>query len=220
VVAALAIAVVALAAFLAAQARGARPMMPLGLFRSRNVWIAVAVGFAFMVGYYGLPFVMSLYLQQVRGLSPFAAGVAFVPMMMTGAALTPAIAQIAERLGARTLITAGLVSMTAGLVILAFVPSVPVWTPAALMMPVGLAGPFVSPPVTAVLLNSVPAHQAGTASGAFNTSRQAGGALAVAVFGALLAGRAARSCAGTAMRGLCPDIAVFGVLPRVPRCFQ
>jgi MFS family permease len=49
------------------------------------------------------------------------------------------------------------------------------------------AGPFVSPPVTAVLLDSVPKHLAGTASGVFNTSRQVGGALAVAVFGALLA---------------------------------
>jgi sugar phosphate permease len=43
------------------------------------------------------------------------------------------------------------------------------------------------PPMTAVLLNSVPGHQAGPASGIFNTSRQVGGALAVAVFGALLA---------------------------------
>jgi sugar phosphate permease len=57
---------------------------------------------------------------------------------------------------------------------------------AALMMLVGLAGPLVAPPVTAVLLSSVPAELAGTASGVFNTSRQVGGALAVAVFGTLL----------------------------------
>jgi MFS transporter, DHA2 family, methylenomycin A resistance protein len=57
-----------------------------------------------------------------------------------------------------------------------------------LMILVGLAGPLTIPPVTAVLLNSVPAHQVGTASGVFNTSRQLGGALAIAVFGALLAG--------------------------------
>src|SRR5262249_18750604 len=58
----------ALAAFLVIQARGAHPMLPLDLFRSRTVSITVAVGFAFVVGYYGVPFVMSLYLQQVRGL--------------------------------------------------------------------------------------------------------------------------------------------------------
>jgi hypothetical protein len=53
-----------------------------------------------------------------------------------------------------------------------------------------LADPLVMPPMTGVLLNAVPAHWAGIAGGVFNTSRQIGGALAVAVFGALLAGRA------------------------------
>jgi MFS transporter, DHA2 family, methylenomycin A resistance protein len=182
------VAVVALAAFLAAQARGAHPMVPLELFRSANVSVAVAVGFAFIVGYYGLPFVMSLYLQQLRGLSPLATGVAFLPMMLVGAALTPFSARLAERLGARLLIGGGLVLMTAGLVVLAVVgSSTRVWVLAVLMVLVGLAGPLVSPPVTAVLLNSVPGQRAGTASGVFNTSRQVGGALAVAVFGALLA---------------------------------
>ena len=150
----------------------------------------MAVGFAFIVGYYGLPFVMSLYLQQLRGLSSLATGLVFLPMMLVGALLTPFSARLAERLGARRLIGGGLVLMTAGLAILAVAPaSTPVWLLAAFMVLVGLAGPLVSPPVTAVLLNSVPGHQAGTASGVFNTSRQVGGALALAaaVFGALLA---------------------------------
>jgi MFS transporter, DHA2 family, methylenomycin A resistance protein len=117
-----------------------------------------------------------------------ATGVAFLPMMVVGAVLTPFSARLAERLGARQLIGGGLLLMTAGLAILAAVPSsTPIWALAVLMVPVGLAGPLVSPPVTAVLLNSVPAHRAGVASGVFNTSRQVGGALAVAVFGALLA---------------------------------
>jgi MFS family permease len=137
---------------------------------------------------------MSLYLQSVRGLSPLAAGAAFVPMMATGATLTPLSPRLAARLGARPLVAGGMVLMTAGLVSLAVVvaapgAAVPVWVVAALMIPVGLAGPLVTPPVT-MLLDSVPAGQAGTASGVFNTSRQAGGALAVAVFGALLAHRA------------------------------
>ena len=61
----------------------------------------MAVGFAFVVGYYGLPFVMSLYLQQLRGLSPFQTGCVFLPMMVTGVVLTPFSARAAERLGAR-----------------------------------------------------------------------------------------------------------------------
>jgi sugar phosphate permease len=77
--------------------------------------------------------------------------------------------------------------MAGGPAILAAAPSTTSLTLLAVMMiAVGLAGPLVIPPVTAVLLNSVPDHRAGTASGVFNTSRQIGGALAVAVFGALL----------------------------------
>jgi EmrB/QacA subfamily drug resistance transporter len=187
------VALAGLVLFLVIQARVAHPMVPRGLFRSRAVPGAVVVGFAFVVGYYGVPFIMSLYLQSVRGLSPLAAGAAFVPMMVTGASLTPVSPRLTERLGARALITGGMVLMAVGLVSLAVVGTsgaAPVWVLAALMIPVGLAGPLVTPPVTMVLLDSVPAGQAGTASGVFNASRQAGGALAVAVFGALLAHRA------------------------------
>ncbi len=202
---AFAVAAVALAAFLAIQARGAHPMLPLGLFRSRTLSVTVAVGFAFVVGYYGVPFVMSLYLQEVRGLSPLATGAAFLPMMLIGVSLTPLSARVAERVGARTLITGGLALMTAGVVILAAVPaSTPVTTLAAIMVLVGLAGPSVTPPATGLLLNSVPGHQAGTASGVFNTSRQVGGALAVAVFGALLANQA------TFMQGLRTSLLLMG----------
>jgi len=190
------VALAGLVLFLVAQARVVHPMVPRSLFRSRAVPGAMAVGFAFVVGYYGVPFVMSLYLQSERGLSPLAAGAAFVPMMAIGATLTPVSPRLAARLGARALTVGGMVLMTAGLVSLAVVvaapgsAAVPVWLVAALMIPVGLAGPLVTPPVTMALLDSVPAGQAGTASGVFNTSRQAGGALAVAVFGALLAHRA------------------------------
>jgi DHA2 family methylenomycin A resistance protein-like MFS transporter len=59
VLAAFAVAVAGLAMFLAVQAHGAHPMMPLDLFRSRTVVIANVVGFAFIVGYYGLPFVVT-----------------------------------------------------------------------------------------------------------------------------------------------------------------
>jgi sugar phosphate permease len=190
VVGAFVLAALALVAFIVAEARVPRPMVPPDLFRSRNARIAVAIGFAFVVCYYGLPFVMSLYLQQVRGLSPFTAGLAFLPMMVSGALLTPSSARLVERVGVRHVITTGLAMMALGLLVLALLPtSTPVWVLAVLMVLVGLAGPLVSPPATALLVNSVPDHRVGTAGGVFNTSRQLGGALAVAVFGTLLGGR-------------------------------
>jgi sugar phosphate permease len=191
VLVAFAVAVVALTAFVLLQARGRHPMVPLDLFRSRTVTVTVVVGFAFVVGYYGLPFVMSLYLQQLRGLSALDTGVVFLPMMATGAVLTPFVARPAERFGARALVTSGLMCMTAGLIAISQLPApAPVAALSAVMMLAGVAGPLVMPPVMAPLLQAVPARQAGVASGVFNTSRQVGGALAIAVFGALLADRA------------------------------
>ena len=183
-----AVAVLAMAGFVLVQRRVAHPMVPPGLFRSRTVVITVVSGFAFMVGYYGLPFVVSLFLQQERGLTAVRTGTVFLPMMLIGLVLTPFSARLAERFGRRTLIVAGLVFMTVGLAAVAMLPaSAPLWAFAALMVLVGLGGPTVSPPATAVLLDAVPLDQAGVASGVFNTSRQVGGALAVAVFGGLLA---------------------------------
>jgi DHA2 family methylenomycin A resistance protein-like MFS transporter len=188
VLGAFALAVAALALFVVTERRVAHPMTPPGLFRSRTVVIIVATGFAFMVCYFGSPFVFSLWFQQVRGLSALATGVAFLPMMLIGAALTPFSARLAERAGHKVLIVAGLLSMTVGLVVLSLVPaSTPLWALSALMMLIGLGGPLVSPPATTVLLDAVAAKDTGTASGVFNTSRQVGGALAIAVFGALLA---------------------------------
>ncbi len=182
------VAVLALAAFIRTERAAVHPMMPLDLFRSRTVTITVVSGFAFMVGYYGLPFVISLFLQQDRGLSALHTGLVFGPMMLIGLVLTPFSARLSERFGRKTLILAGLVLMTAGLAAVALLAvSGPLWALAGLMVLVGLGGPTVSPPATAVLLDTVPHERAGVASGVFNTSRQVGGALAVAVFGGLLA---------------------------------
>lgn len=190
VLVALAVAAAAAVAFVRTERRTEHPMVPLKLFRERNVSVSVAVGFAFVAGYYGLPFVMSLYLQDVRGLSAFEAGLTFLPMMLSGGLLLPAGVRAAERLGPRIVVAGGMFVMTAGLALVALAPaSTPVWALSGLMLVVGAAGPFIIPPTTAVLLSSLPDSQAGTASGVFNTSRQVGGALAVAVFGALLAGQ-------------------------------
>ncbi|MFD5914430.1 MFS transporter [Streptomyces massasporeus] len=186
----LAITVLALVVFVAAQARGKQPMVPLNLFRSRTVLIASGTGFAFIGGFQGMVFVYSLYLQQQRGLSSFATGLAFVPMTVLSAFVSVLAARLAERYGPRVPIVGGMLLMGTGTTTLAFLPaSTPAWALSFMMIPVGICGPLAMAPTTALLLESVPAHRAGVASGVFNTSRQLGGALAVAVFGALLAGR-------------------------------
>jgi MFS transporter, DHA2 family, methylenomycin A resistance protein len=182
------IAVLSVLAFVVAQGRVQHPMVPLGLFRSRTFPIALGTGFAFMVGYYGLPFVVSLYLQGERGLTSLETGIVFLPMMLIGLALTPFSARIVERFGARIPICTGLLAMTIGLATFALLPvTTSLWALSLVMVLVGLGGPLTMPPMTAVLLNHVPAESTGVASGVFNTSRQLGGAMAVAVFGALLA---------------------------------
>jgi MFS transporter, DHA2 family, methylenomycin A resistance protein len=191
VLVALTVAVVALICFLTAQARGTHPMVLLALLRTRAVAVSAVIGFAFMVAYYGLPFVFSLYFQQQRGLSALATGALFLPMMLIGAALTPVSARLVERVGHRPPIVTGLLVMAVGSVVLAQLPaSAPLGVLSALLVLIGLGGPLVMPPTTAVLLNNVHGHRAGTASGVFNTSRQIGGALAVAVFGGRLADQA------------------------------
>ncbi|MFI0815974.1 MFS transporter [Streptomyces sp. NPDC021098] len=184
----LTISVLALAVFVSAQARGKHPMVPLDLFRSRVVVIASGTGFAFIGGFQGMVFVYSIYYQEQRGLSSFATGLAFVPMTILSGFVSVLAARMAERFGPRVPIVGGMLCMGTGMTVLALLPaSTPVWALSLVMLPVGICGPLAMAPTTAVLLDNVPAHRSGVAAGVFNTSRQLGGALAVAVFGALLA---------------------------------
>jgi DHA2 family methylenomycin A resistance protein-like MFS transporter len=190
VIAALTVAVLALLAFFVAQVHAAHPMVPLGLFRSRPVAVSVAGGFTFTVGFYGLVFLLSLYLQQLRGLSPLATGLAFVPMTGLTGVVTLVAPRIAARFGSRVPMAAGQCLIAAGLLgLCAAVSGAPIWLLAALSILVGLGSALAVPTLTALLVSSVPAERAGTASGVLNTCRQLGGALAVAVFGALVAHR-------------------------------
>jgi MFS family permease len=152
--------------------------------------ISSGTGFAFMAGFYGMVFVYSLYLQQERGLSSFAAGLVFLPTTVLSGFVGMLAARLTERFGPRVPIVGGMSLMGLGLAVLAALPAAtPTWLLAVVMIPVGICGPLAMQPTTAVLLESVPAYRSGVASGVFNASRQLGGALAVAVFGTLLASR-------------------------------
>lgn len=188
VIGALAVAAAALAGFVLVQARGRQPMMPLDLFQAHGFRLALLVGFAFMVGHFGHVFIVSLYLQQHLGLEPLHAGLVFLPSAFFAIAANLASGPITNRFGARLPVVAGLLSMAAGLaaVLLTAPLEDPIIT-AACGIFIGGGGALAMPSITGVVLEAVPAHQAGTASAVFNTFRQVGGAVAIAVFGALIA---------------------------------
>ncbi|NQX12421.1 MFS transporter [Microbacteriaceae bacterium VKM Ac-2855] len=186
----LVVAVVGIAVFLRIQARGTHPMMPLDLFRSSGMRISLAVGFAFMVSNFGTVFVLSLYLQQYLGLAPLLAGLVFLPSAAFAIVGNVISGSLANRFGARVPIVAGLLIMVVGLagnIVTAHLGS-PILVGLFACF-TGAGGSIAMPPVTSVVLASVPPARAGTASAVFNTFRQVGGAVAIAVFGAFIADR-------------------------------
>ena len=174
--------------FLLAQARGRHPMMPLELFRSTTVATGLGIAFVTMAAFYGIVFVQSLYFQEQRGATALATGLLFLPMTGLVALLNPFVARAMERLGKILTTIGGVLMMVIGLIGLAVFPAdAPVLVAALLMVPVGLGGSFTVPPLTALIMDHVPAERAGNASGVLNTARQMGGSLGIAIFGAVLA---------------------------------
>jgi len=185
ILAALAIAVAAFAAFLRVESRRTHAMVPLELFRSRPIAISLTIAFITMLGFYGTVFLQSLYFQEQRGYSALATGVLFLPMTGMVAVASFVVAQVGHRFNRAAMIITGQLGMATGLIALAAAPhNVPVWTVSGLMILVGVGGAITVPPIAALILDAAPAALAGTASGVLNTFRQMGGSLGVAIFGA------------------------------------
>jgi MFS transporter, DHA2 family, methylenomycin A resistance protein len=174
----------AVGVFVAVEARTAHPMLPLALFRTWPVTVCVVCGFMVNVAFYGPIFVFSLYFQRVLGMSAVAAGLMFAPMTALVSVANLSSARVAARFGPRLPIWTGQLVCAFGLFGLACTASRLVIV--VLLVPVGLGLGFVVPSLTTMLLDAIPACQAGLAAGVLNSSRQLGGAVAVAVFGALV----------------------------------
>lgn len=161
VLVAFAVAVVAAVGYVIAQARGRHPMTPLPLLRSRTMSLSVAIGFALNIGFYGMIFLLGLYLQQVHGLSALATGVAFLPMTVLTSFISPVADRLSMRFGARMPVISGQLLMVAGLLAMVTVPAgAPVWVSVVLMMPVGAGGAMAVTALVALLLDSVPVERA------------------------------------------------------------
>ncbi|WDV56760.1 MFS transporter [Streptomyces coeruleorubidus] len=184
---ALAVAVAAVVTFVRVEARQAHPVVPPGLFRSRNVSVAVAAGAAVSVAFYGVVFVFSLFFQQVQGRSALQAGLLFLPMTGLIAVTNVVAGRLAGRYGARLPMLTGQSLAAAGALLLLCVDeSTSPAVAAVLLVPMALGCALTVPPLTAAMMEAVPAERAGLAAGVLNSARQVAGGLAIAVFGALV----------------------------------
>ncbi|MHB1510894.1 MAG: MFS transporter [Acidimicrobiales bacterium] len=199
--------VVAAVAFVVIERRVGRAMLPFGLFSSSTFSSASAVGALINLGFYGQLFVMSLYLQQLRGFTPLLAGVALTPELAMAIIGSTASGRVMARTGPRLPMLAGLLLGGAGLASLAAVGAhSSYWLLAMSLMAAGLGMSFVMPAATAAVMEAAPPERAGLASGTLNTSRQLGGVIGVALLGTLVAHR------DTFISGLRSDMVIAGAV--------
>lgn len=174
--------------FVLVEARVRTPMLPLGFFRNPTFSAATLVGIAINLTLYGVIFILSLYLQQLRHFSPLGFGLAFLPFPLVLLPSNLAAGWLGGKIGSRPLMVVGLLIAAVGYWLLHGLDTA---TPYILMLPGLLVIPLgiglAVPAMTTALLSTVPRSRSGIASGVLNTVRQAGGAIGVALFGSFLA---------------------------------
>lgn len=183
-----ALALALLVAFVVRQARTARPLMPLRMFRSRNLSGANLVQALMVAAFFGFFFLGSLDMQRVLHYGPLAIGLAFLPNTVVMAVFSIGFsARLITRFGSRNVVLAGMTCIALGLVLFAISPMRAdyVWN---LFLPLILLGIGASLSFTALsmlAMGDVAPTDAGLASGLLNTTTQVGAALGLAVLATL-----------------------------------
>ena len=176
-----------LAAFTAVEARTANPMLPLGVFRSRQFTGANAVTFVVYGGMGGALFLLPIELQQVAHYSPLGSGVALLPITFITFALSARSGALAARIGPRLQMSVGPLLVGAGLALLVRVGAggtyVGTVLPAVCLLGLGLA--VVVAPLTATVLAAAPGEHMGIASAVNNDVARTASLIAVAVLPAI-----------------------------------
>jgi EmrB/QacA subfamily drug resistance transporter len=187
-------AVVLLAVFIAWERRSTEPLMPLRLFKHRNLAVANTAGVLWAAAMFAWFFMTALYLQLVLGYSPLKVGLAFLPGNLIMGALSIGIsARLVTNYGYRRPLVVGLVAAGVGLALLARAPVHGRFLPDVLpsMILLGLGAGIAFNPVLLAAMGDVEPQQAGLASGLVNTSFMMGGALGLAVLASISSSRAA-----------------------------
>ena len=182
-----------LGAFILREARAANPLMPLRIFRSRNVSGANVIQALCVAGMFGMFFMGALYLQLVLDYDAMETGLAFLPVTVVMGVLSVRYSErLIMRFGARNLLPPGLSMIALGLALFARAPVdgsyVEHVLPTMLLMGVGAGSSF--PALMTLAMSGATRADAGLASGLVNTSAQVGGALGLAVLATLSTTRA------------------------------
>jgi EmrB/QacA subfamily drug resistance transporter len=186
------VSVALLAAFVARQARISTPLMPLRLFRSRNVTGANLVMALLVVGFFGMFFLGALYLQGILGYSPLEVGLAFLPACIVMGTLSLGYAEkLIMGIGPKAALIAGLAFAGAGLVLFAQAPVDGNYLTdvLAVMLLLGAGAGLSFPALMTLAMSGATPSDAGLASGLVNTTVQVGGAVGLAVLATLATSR-------------------------------
>ncbi|MBR8742909.1 MFS transporter [Nocardiopsis sp. MG754419] len=179
--------VLALVVFLVVEARARTPMLPLGLFRSAPFSATNASTVVIYAALGTLLFLMVIYLQEVAGYSPIAAGAASLPLTILMLTLSARSGKLASRIGPRTQLVVGPLLLAAGLIWLSRIgeqaPYLTEVFPGVLLVALGMSTTVA--PLTATVLASVPERHAGLASGVNNTFARGAQLIGVAAIPAL-----------------------------------
>jgi EmrB/QacA subfamily drug resistance transporter len=183
-------AVALLACFIAIESRVQAPLMPLSLFRLRNVAVANVVGVLWAAAMFAWFFISALYMQRVLGYSAMQVGLGFLPAnLIMGACSLGLSARIVMRFGIRGPLAVGLLLASAGLLLFARAPAGGSfwWDVLPGMSLLGLGAGIAFNPVLLAAMSEVDPADSGLASGVVNTSFMMGGALGLAVLASLAA---------------------------------
>ena len=163
-------------------------MMPLRFFRIPAFSAGNTVAFAVSLGMFATFFFLSLYMQLIRGYTPFQAGVRFLPMTLMIIVTAPLAGKYASKHGSRAPMTYGLILSGAGLLFFGTQLQVDTsyWLIAPVFIIMGHGMASVMAPMTAAVMNAVGPQRAGLGSAMTNTSREVGGVFGIALLGTIL----------------------------------
>ncbi|HET7528776.1 MAG TPA: MFS transporter [Candidatus Saccharimonadales bacterium] len=182
--------VVLLAGFVINERRTDQPMLPLRLFRIRNVSGGNATALAIACTLFSMFYFMTLYVQTVLGYGPAKSGVSFLVVTLVIGMTSAFVSKTVNKLGYKPFLVAGPAVLSVGLFTIAHLMKVGghYWQnvfPGLVLIALGMGFSFIS--MTLAATSGVPKHLSGIASGVLNTSQQVGGAIGLAILSAVYA---------------------------------